>query len=137
MRSTILAIAALASTATAWSKEWKSEYGFGRDLAVRGHMPVPVSVPGEDYSYLEAVSYTGNNTFKQLIDHNDPSLGSFDQFYYWSTEFWNGTGSPVIMFTPGEINATGYNSYLTINRTTGVLAKQLGAAGKSNSFLFT
>lgn len=33
--------------------------------------------------------------FEQLIDHNNPSFGTFQQRYWWSTEFWNGTGSPV------------------------------------------
>ncbi|EMC90840.1 hypothetical protein BAUCODRAFT_99497 [Baudoinia panamericana UAMH 10762] len=75
-----------------------------------------------------APASTGNATFTQLIDHTDPSVGTFEQFYYYSTEFWGGPGSPVILFTPGEINVTGYQSYLTINRTTGVLAEKIGAA---------
>src|ERR1700710_723548 len=33
--------------------------------------------------------------FNQLIDHNNPSLGTFQQRYWYSTEFWNGPGSPV------------------------------------------
>jgi hypothetical protein len=74
-----------------------------------------------------AVSYS-NSTFKQLIDHSDPSLGTFDQFYYYDTTNWKGPGSPVILFTPGEVNATRYYSYLTPNRTTGVLAQEIGAA---------
>lgn len=71
---------------------------------------------------------TGNDTFEQLIDHNNPGLGTFSQFYYWSTEYWAGPGSPVVLFTPGEVNATGYTSYLGTNRTTGVVAKEIGAA---------
>ena len=31
------------------------------------------------------------------------------------------------MFTPGEINVTGYQSYLGVNRTTGVVAQEIGA----------
>lgn len=34
----------------------------------------------------------------------------------------------MILFTPGEVNATGYTSYLTTNRTTGVIAERIGAA---------
>ncbi|KAI5357330.1 putative peptidase S28, alpha/Beta hydrolase [Septoria linicola] len=68
-----------------------------------------------------------NSTFKQLIDHNNPSLGTFDQFFYYDTTYWK-PGGPVILFTPGEVNATRYYSYLTTNRTTGVLAEEIGAA---------
>lgn len=69
-----------------------------------------------------------NSTFEQLIDHNDPSLGTFSQFYFYDTTYWKGPGSPVILFTPGEVNATRYYSYLTTNRTTGLLAERIGAA---------
>ena len=37
-----------------------------------------------------------NATFEQLIDHKNPSLGTFSQFYYYSTEFYKGPGSPVV-----------------------------------------
>jgi hypothetical protein len=69
-----------------------------------------------------------NSTFEQLIDHKNPGLGTFSQFYYWSTQHWGGPGYPVILMTPGEINVTGYQSYTTVNRTTGVLAQKIGAA---------
>jgi hypothetical protein len=34
-------------------------------------------------------------TFDQLIDHNDPELGTFPQRYWWSTQFYEHPGSPV------------------------------------------
>lgn len=37
----------------------------------------------------------GNATFPQLIDHSDPSLGTFPQRYWWNTTYWKGPGSPV------------------------------------------
>lgn len=40
-----------------------------------------------------------NATFEQLIDHGNPSLGTFSQFYYYSTEFYKGPGSPVVSST--------------------------------------
>jgi hypothetical protein len=40
-----------------------------------------------------------NATFEQLIDHNNPSLGTFSQFYYYSTEYYKGPGSPVVSST--------------------------------------
>jgi hypothetical protein len=75
-----------------------------------------------------ASSHTGNATFRQYIDHDDKDVGTFEQFYFYSTEFYGGPGSPIILFTPGEVNASAYTSYLTLNRTTGVLAKEIGAA---------
>lgn len=89
-------------------------------------------VAGEDehaaMSSVMASSNTGNATFKQYIDHDNKDLGTFEQFYFYSTEFYGGPGSPIILFTPGETNASSYTSYLTLNRTTGVLAKEIGAA---------
>jgi hypothetical protein len=70
----------------------------------------------------------GNATFTQLIDHKNPSLGTFEQFYYYSSQYWAGPGSPVLLFTPGEANVTGYQSYTTASRTSGILAQKLGAA---------
>lgn len=50
--------------------------------------------------------HSGNSTFRQYIDHNNKDLGTFEQFYFYSTEFYGGPGSPVILFTPGEVNAS-------------------------------
>lgn len=82
-------------------------------------------MPGRDW---QEVPSSGNATFSQLIDHNNPDLGTFEQFYYYDASHWKGPGSPVVLFTPGEVNATGYESYLTTNRTTGVVAEKIGAA---------
>jgi len=38
-------------------------------------------------------------SFDQLIDHTNPSLGTFQQRYWYSTEYWNGTGSPISIIT--------------------------------------
>lgn len=39
----------------------------------------------------------GQSTFEQLIDHKNPSLGTFSQQYWWSSEWWDGKGSPVLL----------------------------------------
>lgn len=39
----------------------------------------------------------GQSTFQQLIDHKNPSLGTFSQRYWWSSEWWSGAGAPVIL----------------------------------------
>ena len=88
-----------------------------------GHLPGRETDP----AVLAAATTVQNSTFEQLIDHTNPSLGTFSQFYYYSDEWWS-EGGPVIFFTPGEINVTGYQSYASINRTTGVLASEIGAA---------
>ncbi|KAL1612112.1 hypothetical protein SLS60_000335 [Paraconiothyrium brasiliense] len=69
-----------------------------------------------------------NATFEQWVSHSNHSLGTFPQFYWYSTQWWKGPGSPVILHTPGELNASSYNVFLTTNRTTGLLAQELGAA---------
>jgi hypothetical protein len=79
-------------------------------------------------SDIDSSIYSANATFTQPIDHENPELGTFEQFYYYGTEFWKGPGSPIILMTPGEGNATGYDAYLHANFTTGVVAKQIGAA---------
>jgi hypothetical protein len=44
---------------------------------------------------MAASSKTGNSTFAQLLDHNNPSAGTFSQRFWWNYEFWDGPGSPV------------------------------------------
>lgn len=46
-------------------------------------------------SLAESIALTGQATFQQLIDHSNPSLGTFSQRYWWSSEWWTGEGSPV------------------------------------------
>jgi hypothetical protein len=55
----------------------------------------PVSQEAVQEASLLSLASTGTTTFEQLIDHNNPSLGTFQQRYWYNTEFWNGPGSPV------------------------------------------
>lgn len=71
---------------------------------------------------------TGRGVFQQLLDHDDPSLGTFNQSFWWSSEFWEGPGSPVVFFTPGEVAAEGYTGYLTNRTITGQFAQAIGGA---------
>ncbi|KAK4616337.1 putative extracellular serine carboxypeptidase [Fulvia fulva] len=98
--------------------DWNGGYPHGGWGGSCQHMP-----GGEPPAYG-----TQNATFEQLIDHNNPELGTFSQFYFYDDRYWKGPGSPVILFTPGEVNATRYYSYLSTNRTTGLLAEEIGAA---------
>lgn len=51
--------------------------------------PVPPPLAADD------VTLYNETTFEQLIDHDDPSLGTFLQRYWWNAEFYAGPGSPV------------------------------------------
>ncbi|KAI0297228.1 serine carboxypeptidase S28-domain-containing protein [Multifurca ochricompacta] len=85
----------------------------------------------------------GSYTFKQLIDHNNTSSGTFDQPYWaiWEFRFTNlvrwgapkmkcpishmpMTGGPIILMTPGESNADGFTGYLTNRTVNGQIAQQ-------------
>lgn len=70
-----------------------------------------------------------SGVFDQLIDHSRPELGTFPQRFWWSTEFYDGPGSPVLLFTPGEVSAEGYDGYLTNRTLPGLFANATGAAG--------
>lgn len=67
-------------------------------------------------------------SFNQLIDHTNPSLGTFPQRYWYNKQYWKGAGSPVILFTPGEIAAEDYTPYDTNLTINGLLAQKIGAA---------
>ncbi|KAL2192821.1 serine carboxypeptidase S28-domain-containing protein [Corynascus similis CBS 632.67] len=76
-----------------------------------------------------AETVNGWGTFDQLIDHANPSLGTFKQRYWFGTEFWKGPGSPVYLVSPGEQSGTGFNrTWLGGARLTGVMANQTGGA---------
>ncbi|KAJ5826037.1 hypothetical protein N7474_003175 [Penicillium riverlandense] len=70
----------------------------------------------------------GNSTFEQLLDHKNPHLGTFSQRFWWNAEWWNGEGSPVVLFTPGEEAADGYVGYLTNKTITGLYAQEIKGA---------
>ncbi len=59
------------------------------NVAAFGKLPSPPPVAAA----VGAV--TGTAYFDQLIDHKNPSLGTFKQKYFWSDQWYNGTGSPV------------------------------------------
>ena len=61
---------------------------------------VPPVVEGEAELYpIASGSYptatNGTGFFTQLINHDDPSVGTFQQRYFWNAEFYQGPGSPV------------------------------------------
>ncbi|KAK3694474.1 peptidase S28 [Podospora appendiculata] len=72
--------------------------------------------------------------FTQPLDHNNLTLGTWDQQYCVSQEWWAGQGSPVVLMTPGETPITGSvssglgYSFLENTTMTGTYAQSLGAA---------
>lgn len=66
--------------------------------------------------------------FEQLLDHSDPSKGTFKQLYYYNFEYYAGPGSPIILNSPGENNATAYTGYVTNYTLAGLMAKEVGGA---------
>ncbi|OKL62721.1 hypothetical protein UA08_01895 [Talaromyces atroroseus] len=79
-------------------------------------------------SSSQADSYYSTGYFEQLLDHENPELGTFSQRYFWDTQYWNGPGSPVVLFQPGEASADGYQGYLTNETLSGLYAQEIGAA---------
>ncbi|KAI1808820.1 peptidase S28 [Daldinia bambusicola] len=75
-----------------------------------------------------AQNVTGIAYFEQYIDHRNPDFGVFNQTYWYNATFWDGPGSPIILFTPGEVAATRYMSYLTDQTIAGLIAKEVGGA---------
>ncbi|KAM5545184.1 hypothetical protein V8D89_001295 [Ganoderma adspersum] len=71
--------------------------------------------------------YTQVYYFDQLIDHNNPGLGTFQQRYYHTYEFYE-PGGPIILSTPGEEDASGYTGYLTNATINGRIAQTLNGS---------
>lgn len=88
-------------------------------------VPPPISLQ----SLRIAESAVTEGSFDQLIDHSNPSLGTFKQRFWWSDEFYAGPGSPVVVFNPGEAAAEAYSGYLTNRTLPGVIAQTNGGAG--------
>lgn len=74
------------------------------------------------------VPVKGKTTFQQLLNHSDPSEGTFSQSYWWNTEFWKGPGSPVVFYTPGEVPAWIFTAFLTNRTLAGQFAQAIGGA---------
>ncbi|GJN73935.1 hypothetical protein Purlil1_7177 [Purpureocillium lilacinum] len=66
--------------------------------------------------------------FEQLIDHANPSLGTFTQRYWWNADHYAGPGSPIILNAPGENNADGYQGYTTNRTIPGLFGQATGGA---------
>ncbi|KAJ8495770.1 hypothetical protein ONZ51_g1545 [Trametes cubensis] len=77
---------------------------------------------GEPLPPLDTVYY-----FDQLIDHDDPSLGTFQQRYWVSWDYYQ-PGGPILLMNAGEEDASAYIGYLTVSTITGYLAEMLNGS---------
>lgn len=55
------------------------------------------SIPKPDKEDTQFPSDVPSAYFDQLLDHDNPDLGTFPQLYYYSAEWWGGPGFPVIL----------------------------------------
>ncbi|CAK7263729.1 hypothetical protein SEPCBS119000_000631 [Sporothrix epigloea] len=86
---------------------------------------------GPDGTYADSSTAPtfGWGTFRQILDHNNPDLGTFSQRFWYTTQYWAGPGAPVILATPGEQPGDGWNdTYLTNQRITGYFADHVEGA---------
>ncbi|KAI0368439.1 peptidase S28 [Pilatotrama ljubarskyi] len=65
--------------------------------------------------------------FDQLIDHDDPSLGTFKQRYWFGYQYYE-PGGPIILMNPGEQDASGAVGYLDNQTITGYIADRFNGA---------
>lgn len=58
---------------------------------------IPPVAPADNspVATAESINTTGSGFFTQLLDHDNPSKGTFQQKFWWNSEFWAGPGSPV------------------------------------------
>ncbi|OAA56945.1 serine-type peptidase [Niveomyces insectorum RCEF 264] len=87
-------------------------------------LPRPPGV--QAYDHPDPQNGLMNGTFEQLLDHNDPSKGTFSQRFWFDTQYWKGPGSPVFLFMPGEQDASRYLGYLHETTLPGLYGKTFG-----------
>ncbi|OBZ65442.1 putative serine protease K12H4.7 [Grifola frondosa] len=87
----------------------------------------PTDTPVASRNGTQLPPYNMVYYFDQLIDHNNPSAGTFQQRYWHTYEFYE-SGGPIILSTPGEVAADAYYTYLTNSTINGQIAQQLSGS---------
>jgi hypothetical protein len=80
-----------------------------------------------EVSSFTSTSGPSHAFFDQLIDHDHPELGTFQQRYAWNADYYKGPGSPIILVGPNESALDGYEGYTTNLTLPGTMAQELGA----------
>ncbi|CEJ81833.1 hypothetical protein VHEMI01943 [[Torrubiella] hemipterigena] len=105
-------------------------------MAMGGSLSIPEIGLDGDYEVVEESAVLAKRgapaiiaaTFDQLIDHTNPSLGTFKQRYWVNPEFWAGPGSPIVLNAPTEAASDGYLGYTTNRTLPGEFAQRIGGA---------
>ncbi|KAG9041014.1 hypothetical protein FS837_012847, partial [Tulasnella sp. UAMH 9824] len=97
----------------------------------KGFPPTTIHDPPPPPAATGAVAFANTAYyFDQLLDHNNPSRGTFKQRYFFSDEFWTRQGAPIVIMNPGEQSADGFDAELTSPASLQrALMMSLGAAG--------
>lgn len=101
--------------------------------AFRGPMPIKsvkaiTKVLGAGEERKQSTVHATMAYFDQLIDHNRPELGTFKQRYYYSTDYWQGPGSPISMEGPSKNPLKLEGVFLTNRTMVALIAQSLGGA---------
>lgn len=76
---------------------------------------------------VDDLDLVGNATFEQNVDHSDPSMGTFEQRYWWDGSHYK-KGGPVFVFNPGESSADGMIGYTRNTTIPGRYAQEFSGA---------
>ncbi|KAG8892770.1 Thymus-specific serine protease, partial [Tulasnella sp. 403] len=90
MRLTVFTLSLLTSTALCGTLKFRQDETTDADVEADEPQPQPAQPEGEYW-------------FDQLIDHNDASLGTFKQRYYFSDKYYAGEGSPIVLVSSTSI----------------------------------
>ncbi|KAI0645171.1 peptidase S28 [Trametes meyenii] len=124
--ASLLVVALVASAADAKTHDGRAHGNLPRRPSVPV-VPLPDDGPVVSRNGTQLPPYNTTYYFDQLIDHTNPSLGTFKQRYWHTYELYE-KGGPIILFTPGESNADRYGAYLTNATINGLLAQELNGA---------
>nr|GAT54219.1 predicted protein [Mycena chlorophos] len=127
MRLSLIAFIASGFSLASASSNGRSKPSFARKPKIP--LPPAVARSGPVVSRNGTVLPPLNQTFtfQQLKDHTNPSLGTFTQRFWTTSEFYE-EGGPIILFTPGETNAEEFTGYLTNETINGQIAQQENGA---------
>ncbi|KAG5976032.1 hypothetical protein E4U55_007511 [Claviceps digitariae] len=92
----------------------------------RAPPPPRVSVLENELASARGRGTVKGGTFRQLIDHSNPKLGTFSQRYWYNTEWYAGPGAPVVLVTPQE--GEGWDGFIKNFTQNGMFGKTNGAA---------
>lgn len=89
--------------------------------------PHAAKVDGADRLAPASPSYS-SGYFDQLIDHSNPSLGTFKQRFWYSADNYRGPNSPIVLEAPGESAVD--DRYINFGPayTSNVYASKIGGA---------